>query len=89
MALSERQVFYRSMLPDLIIYVSEAAGGDGLAHANPTTTFSSLKKARGKCVGYLRIPVNGKKRHTENWELGQDLTIVTDLWTPYSQGSGV
>jgi len=33
-----------------------------------------------KCVGYLRIPVCGKKRPTEQWEYGEDLTIIPDLW---------
>jgi len=34
------------------------------------------KGDRKSCVGYLRIPVNGLKRPTENWEHGEDLTLV-------------
>jgi len=60
---------YRNHLPDIIIYVYEAAAGD-----------SATSKERGACIGYLRIPLNNKKRPTEQWEDGQDLTVFPNLW---------
>jgi hypothetical protein len=47
---------YKSMMPDLIIYVSKKGGESG----------------RKQCVGYIRVPLNGLKRPTENWEHGED-----------------
>ena len=57
---------YKSMMPDVIIYVSKKGGESG----------------RKQCVGYLRIPMNGLKRPTENWEHGEDLSVAPYLWDP-------
>jgi len=42
---------------------------------------SGKKGVFKECFGYLRIPVNGMKRFTENWEHGEDLTLFDSLWT--------
>jgi len=57
---------YKAMMPDLIIYISKKGGESG----------------RKNCVGYIRIPLNGLKRPTENWEHGEDLTVFPHLWEP-------
>ncbi len=76
------------MMPDIIVYVYEASASKVTASANPATSSSSSRKARGSCIGYLRIPMDGKKRPTEMWEKGQDLTIFPKLWGVIEDGSG-
>jgi hypothetical protein len=44
----------------------------------------SKKHKPSECVGYLRVPMDGRKRPTENWEKGQDLSVWQDLWVKTS-----
>jgi hypothetical protein len=53
---------------------------DYLSQMPDVIIYVSKKGARDKCVGYLRIPLNGVKRPTENWEHGEDLTIFPAIW---------
>ena len=41
---------------------------------------------RSNPIGFLRIPLTGRKRPTENWENGEDLTLVDHLWE-FDKGS--
>jgi hypothetical protein len=53
-------------------------GESGSAHPRHCVSLRS-GQASTSCCGYLRIPLTCKKRPTENWEEGQDLTVL-DVW---------
>eukprot|EP00455_Lapot_gusevi_P044048 TRINITY_DN5451_c0_g1_i6.p1 TRINITY_DN5451_c0_g1~~TRINITY_DN5451_c0_g1_i6.p1 ORF type:complete len:1341 (-),score=444.12 TRINITY_DN5451_c0_g1_i6:44-3847(-) len=42
-------------------------------------------KSRDHVIGYLRVPPSMLKRRTENFLHGEDLTILSDLWTDHPQ----
>jgi len=88
---------FMSQMPDLLIYVSKkGAKYDHLyLRFGRFELHSKLLFRRDKCVGYLRIPLNGTtsdrmrtmltklfagvKRPTESWEHGEDLTVFPDI----------
>jgi hypothetical protein len=72
----------------IVTFTTDTVRTNHLAQWPDIIVYVSKKGARDRCVGYLRIPVDGVKRPTENWEHGEDLTVFPDLWADSTVNTG-